>query len=123
MKKILSAMLILGFASGVASAELKKGHECPLAKMKNCNKMCPEKMKGVETVAVNIAAGVEITMTAKDKETIAKAQELALVHYNSKETMDPNCPGRVEAKRSEETLREKSRQGQVYLPHGLRYLR
>ncbi len=73
--------------------------DCPMHKKagaKKCSgRMCPEKIAGVQTVAKNIPGGVEVTMTAKNKETIAQLQELALVHYNSKETMDPACPGRV----------------------------
>jgi hypothetical protein len=56
---------------------------------------CPEKLKGVETVSENIPAGVEITMTSKDKETAAKAQELALVHYGPKSEKCPGCPTAV----------------------------
>jgi len=96
MRKILSAALILTIASGVAMAGAPKAHECPMARSKMCANLCPEKMKGVETVSKNTEKGVEITMTAKDKETIAKVQELALVHYNAKDTMEAGCPGRVE---------------------------
>ena len=96
MKKILSAILILGFASSLVMAEAGKRFKCPMmAKGKKCA-VCPEKMKGVETVSRNTANGVEITMTVKDKELVSRVQELALVHYNSKDTMGPNCPSRVE---------------------------
>ncbi|MDO8805811.1 MAG: heavy metal-binding domain-containing protein [Elusimicrobiota bacterium] len=77
---------------------------CPMHKKaaaKKCaNKMCPEAIEGVETVAKNTATGVEITMTAKDEETIARVQELTLVHYSNKETMDKECPARVEGAES-----------------------
>jgi len=96
MKKILFPVLIVLIASGIAIAEPQKPHECPMAKMKKCAGLCPEKMKGVETVSKNTEKGVEITMTAKDKETTAKVQEMALVHYNAKDTMEAGCPGRVE---------------------------
>lgn len=99
MKSILSAALVLTIASGAALAGTKKAPECPMAKSKMCAKLCPEKMKGVETVSKNTGKGVEITMTAKDKETVAKVQEMALVHYNAKDTMDAGCPGRVEGAR------------------------
>jgi hypothetical protein len=99
MKKILFTILISSVASGLALAEAVKKPECPMmTKGKKCA-VCPEKMKGVETVSRNTADGVEITMTAKDKETVAKVQELALVHYNNGNTMDENCPGRVEGAR------------------------
>lgn len=74
--------------------------DCPMHKKagaKKCaNKTCPEAMEGVETVAKNTADGVEITMTARNEETIAKLQELTLVHYSNKETMEKDCPSRVE---------------------------
>lgn len=74
--------------------------DCPMHKKagaKKCSgKMCPEKIAGVVTTAKNVPNGVEVTMTAKDKDTVAKLQELALVHYGNKGTMDPACPGRVE---------------------------
>ncbi|MBI5744067.1 MAG: hypothetical protein HY952_05925 [Elusimicrobia bacterium] len=87
------------------SAEAKPGKnhdcgDCPMHKKagaKKCSgKMCPEKIAGVVTTAKNVPNGVEVTMTAKDKDTVTKLQELALVHYGNKATMDPACPGRVE---------------------------
>ena len=96
MRKILYAILILGVASGLAAAVSGKKPECPMmGKSKKCA-VCPEKLKDVETVSKNTANGVEITMTAKNKELVAKVQEMALVHYNARETMDANCPARVE---------------------------
>lgn len=78
--------------------------DCPMHKKtaaKKCSGvMCPEKIAGVETVSKNIPAGVEITITAKDKETIAKVQELTVVHYSNTETMDKECPGRVKGAES-----------------------
>jgi hypothetical protein len=76
-------------------AAKKAGHECPAGEGHG-GKMCPEKIAGVTTVSKNIKNGVEITMTAKDKETVAQVQELALVHYNGKEGMGKGCPGRVQ---------------------------
>jgi len=99
MKRTLFAVMILTFICGMAMAGggvAPKKHNCPHAKAKKCAGLCPEKMKGVETVNKNTGNGVEITMTAKDEETIAKVQEMALVHYNAKDTMEKNCPGRVE---------------------------
>jgi len=85
-------------------AEKKDCADCPMHKKagaKKCsNKMCPEAMEGVETAAKDTPTGVEITMTAKDAETIAKLQELTLVHYSSKDTMDKECPARVEGAES-----------------------
>jgi hypothetical protein len=66
-----------------------------MAKAKKCARLCPEKMKGVTTASKNTPDGVQITMTASDKETIARAQEMALVHYNAKETLDAGCPAAV----------------------------
>ena len=78
--------------------------DCPMHKKagaKKCaNKLCPEAMEGVETVAKNTATGIEITMTARNEETIAKLQELTLVHYSNKETMEKDCPSRVEGAES-----------------------
>jgi len=74
--------------------------DCPMHKKagaKKCSgRMCPEKIAGVKTVSKNIENGVEVTMTAADKETVARAQELTVVHYGNRETMDKDCPGRVE---------------------------
>ncbi len=74
--------------------------DCPMHKAagaKKCaDKMCPEAMEGIKTFAKNIDKGVEITMTAGDPDAIAKLQELTLVHYGSKDTMDKECPARVE---------------------------
>lgn len=120
-KTILISIVALALAAGAAYANCgkcagdhKAGTEksksvksdkkdcadCPMHKKagaKKCaNKMCPEAMEGVETVAKNTAAGIEITMTARNAETIAKLQELTLVHYSNKETMEKECPSRVE---------------------------
>jgi len=93
MKIILPAVLIFSFV--LAAAGPVKSAECPMARKKSCA-LCPEKMSGVETAAKNTAKGVEITMTAKNKDTVAKVQELGELHYNNKQTMDPGCPARVE---------------------------
>ncbi|HBB66336.1 MAG: hypothetical protein A2X28_10980 [Elusimicrobia bacterium GWA2_56_46] len=95
MKKIFAAILFLTFAAGITMAGAGKSVECPFAKSRKCA-LCPEKMKGVETTVRNTEKGVEITMTAKDSGLIAKVQEMALVHYNARDTMEPGCPGRVE---------------------------
>ncbi len=106
MKKILYAILISSITCGLAMAAATKKSECPMmAKGKKCS-LCPEKMKGVETAGKNTANGVEITMTAKDKDLIAKVQEMALVHYNSKDAMCPDCPARVEGARIRVTKTE-----------------
>jgi hypothetical protein len=108
MKTILfCSALSLIFAAGAFAGESKAPaapkHDCgncPMHKKEGAKKcsgmMCPEKIAGVKTTAKPVANGVEVTMTATDKETIAKAQELTLVHYGNKETMDKDCPGRVE---------------------------
>ena len=57
-------------------------------------------MEGVETATRNTDTGIEITMTARNEETIAKLQELTLVHYGNKETMEKDCPSRVEGAES-----------------------
>lgn len=110
-KTILISIAALALSAGQAFAvEAHKAPaksscaDCPMHKQaaaKKCsNKMCPEAMEGVETVARNTATGVEITMTAKNPETIAKVQELTLVHYSNKDTMDKECPARVEGAES-----------------------
>lgn len=87
-----------------AKAEMKAGKkhdcgDCPMHKKqgaKKCGGMtCPEKMKGAQTVSKNIANGVEVTITAKDAETAAKIQELAVVHYSPKAEKCPGCPTTV----------------------------
>ncbi len=118
MKKILlifTAALVIGageaFAADAPAAAGKKAAapkhdcaDCPMHKKagaKKCSgRTCPEKIAGVETVSKNIPEGIEVAMTAKDKETIARVQELALVHYGNKEAMDKDCPGRVEGAES-----------------------
>ena len=115
-KTILISILALAVGAGAAfavdtpakagPAAAHKGDcaDCPMHKKaggKKCSgKMCPEQLKGVTTVSKNIPEGIEVTMGAKDAETAAKVQELALVHYGSKETMDPACPARVEGAES-----------------------
>ncbi len=100
MKTILTAIIFLGLTSGFSMAGDRKTTECPMtAKSKKCA-VCPEKLKGVRTVSRNTANGVEITMSAVDKELAARIQEMALVHYNAKDTLDANCPGRVEGART-----------------------
>ncbi len=119
-KTILLSIITLAVAAGAAYAgcgncpgdkkagttdakEVKAGKkdcgDCPSHKKagaKKCaNKICPEAMEGVETVATNTADGIEKTMTARNEETIAKLQELTLVHYSNKETMGKDCPSRV----------------------------
>lgn len=107
MKKILSAILILGVASGLAMADSGKTPECPMmARGKKCA-LCPERMKGVKTTGKHTENGVEITLTAKDAETVAKVQEMALVHYTAKDTLAANCPGRVEGAQTNITNTEK----------------
>ena len=100
MKTLLSAVMILGLASGMSMAGGEKTIECPMmTKSKMCS-VCPEKLAGVRTVSRNTANGVELTMSSDDKELAARIQELALIHYNAKDTMDANCPGRVEGART-----------------------
>ncbi len=104
-KSMIVALAALVVAAGAAAAkEVKTGkRDCAgrpehgQAGAKKCaNKMCPEAMDGVETAARNTPDGIEITMTARNAETISKLQELTLVHYTSKETMEKDCPSRVE---------------------------
>lgn len=114
MKKIAMFAFITAFAAAAAFAQDKASapakpatasaaagkHACadrPLhRKNKKCAGMtCPEKLKGVRTVSTKIPEGVELTLTAKDKETADKVQELALVHYGSKAEKCPGCPAMV----------------------------
>lgn len=87
-----------------AAAPKEDCADCPMHKKagaKKCSgKMCPEQLPGVTTVSKNVPNGIEVTMAAKNAETVARLQELALVHYGNKETMDPACPGRVEGAES-----------------------
>jgi hypothetical protein len=89
-----------------AKAEMKaakksKCDDCPMhkkeaagkAEAKKCGGMtCPEKLPGVTTVSKPVAAGVEVTMTAKNPETVAQMQELSVVHYSPKAEKCPGCP-------------------------------
>lgn len=73
--------------------------DCPMHKKqgaKKCGGMtCPEKIAGAETASRNIETGVEITVTAKAAETVAKIQELAMVHYGPKAEKCHGCPTTV----------------------------
>lgn len=90
-------------SGGAKAAEARPGKkncgDCPTHKKQNAKKCggmtCPEKIKGAETVSKNIENGVEVTTTAKDKETVAQIQELALVHYGAKEGKCSGCPTTV----------------------------
>lgn len=84
------------------AAKPEKGHDCgdcPKHKKQGAKKCagatCPEKIQGAKTVSMNIANGVEVTTTAKDAETVAQIQELALVHYGPKAEKCPGCPSTV----------------------------
>lgn len=119
-KTILFSIIALTLAAGAAfahcgkcpgdkkagdakAAEAKPGKkdcgDCPMHKKqgaKKCGGMtCPEKLKGAETASKNIENGVEVTTTAKDKETVAQIQELALVHYAPKAEKCQGCPTTV----------------------------
>lgn len=103
MKKVILFSLIalaIGAAPVFAAAPGSDCANCPMHKMaaaKKCSgTMCPGKMAGVQTAAKNVTGGVEVTLTAKNKETIAQLQKLALAHYSGKDNMDPACPGRVQ---------------------------
>lgn len=88
-----------------AKAEMKHAKksdcgDCPMHKKvqagKKCGGMtCPEKIKGAETATKNVEKGVETTVTAKDAETAAQIQELALVHYGAKGEKCAGCPTTV----------------------------
>jgi len=88
---------------GEAKPAKKDCADCPMHKKhaakgaaKKCGGMtCPEQIPGAETVSKKIEAGVEVLTTAKDKETVAKIQELALVHYTPKADKCPGCPTTV----------------------------
>lgn len=73
--------------------------DCPMHKKqaaKKCGGMtCPEAIEGTETVSKKIENGVEVTTTAKDAETVAKIQELAVVHYSAKADKCKGCPTTV----------------------------
>lgn len=109
MKNIATLVIISIFAVSAAFAQNKAPDapkagkhdcaDCPMHKKmagKKCGGMtCPEKIKGAETVSRNIENGVEVTTTGRDKETVARIQELALVHYGPKAEKCPGCPTKV----------------------------
>ncbi|MDT8287934.1 MAG: hypothetical protein RQ748_12565 [Elusimicrobiales bacterium] len=57
----------------------EKGHDC--GKGKEAKAACPKQMEGVEKTVKNTKDGVELTLSAKGKEAIARLQELTAVHY------------------------------------------
>lgn len=96
MRRIIFAALISILGAGFAFSDGGVSKPCPMmARGKKCA-LCPEKMKGVDSTAKETANGVEITMTAGSKETIAKVREMALASYGSKDSMGADCPCRVE---------------------------
>jgi len=111
MKKTVLFAFIAAFCAGaafaageapvaktVAAAAHNDCAECPMHKKEGgkCPGMaCPEKMNGVTAVSKKVQNGVEIAMTAKDKETVAKLQELAAVHYAAGARKCPGCPAAV----------------------------
>ena len=86
-------------AAQAAPAKKTKCDDCPMHKKmagKKCGGMtCPEKLEGAVTSSKNTAEGVEISITGKTPETIAKIQELAVVHYSPKAEKCPGCPTTV----------------------------
>lgn len=87
-------------APQAAPAKKSKCDDCPMHKKmaegKKCGGMtCPEKIEGAVTASKNTESGVEITVTGKSPETIAKIQELAVVHYGTKAEKCPGCPTTV----------------------------
>lgn len=104
-----------GNCPGDKKAEVKKeapaakpaGHDCgncPMSRKETQKKhaanmcggvTCPENIKGAETSTIKTKNGVETTVTAKNPETIAQIQELALVHYGPKAEKCPGCPTTV----------------------------
>lgn len=86
-------------AAEARPAKKKDCGDCPMHKKQGAKKCggvtCPENLPGAQTVSKKIADGVEVTTTAKDKETVAKIQELALVHYGPKAEKCPGCPTTV----------------------------
>ncbi|MFA5138255.1 MAG: hypothetical protein WC728_03400 [Elusimicrobiota bacterium] len=58
----------------------KKGHSCPMKGKGQHSCKCPMKMEGVEAQVANTAAGVTITLTAKDPETVKKLQAAVAEH-------------------------------------------
>ncbi len=115
MLAVIAALFCAGtaFAAAPAAGPAKteagatakpKCDDCPMHKKmagKKCAAAtCPENIKGVETVSRNTENGVEITMTAKDEETAARVQELAVVHYGPKAEKCPGCPTAVPGART-----------------------
>jgi TusA-related sulfurtransferase len=77
--------------------------DCPMHKkhaakgtVKKCGGVtCPENIEGAQTVTKKIENGLEVTTTAKNKEVVAKIQELAVVHYAPKADKCKGCPTTV----------------------------
>lgn len=87
-------------APQAAPAKKSKCDDCPMHKKmaegKKCGGMtCPEKIAGAVTASKNTESGVEISITGKAPETVAKIQELAVVHYSPKAEKCPGCPTAV----------------------------
>lgn len=106
-KTILFSIIAVALGAGAVFADEPAGKagkkhdcgDCPMHKQqgaKKCGGMtCPEKLPGAETVSRKIEGGVEVLTTAKDAETVAKIQELAMVHYGPKAEKCPGCPTTV----------------------------
>ncbi|HNW45211.1 MAG TPA: heavy metal-binding domain-containing protein [Elusimicrobiales bacterium] len=100
-----------------AAAAAEKTINCPEAKgakkhdCANCGgKMCPEKVPGASAIVTNTKDGVEVNITAKDKDAVARIQALAAPHYENKGNKCAGCPTTV---RGAETKFE-------YIPAGIK---
>ncbi|MBI4801895.1 MAG: hypothetical protein HY796_05160 [Elusimicrobia bacterium] len=81
MKKLVSVVLMASAGLLLANMPAAAKSRCPHEKGAKAEKNCPEHVAGVETKKTKLPDGLEITMTAGDKETITRAQTAAAEHY------------------------------------------
>ncbi|MBU2572658.1 MAG: YHS domain-containing protein [Elusimicrobia bacterium] len=82
MKKLVSALLMASAGFLLAAMPAAAKSCCPGGgEGAKSEKLCPERVAGVETAKKKLPDGLELTMTAGDKETIEKVQAAAAEHY------------------------------------------
>ncbi|OGS13988.1 MAG: hypothetical protein A2234_05405 [Elusimicrobia bacterium RIFOXYA2_FULL_58_8] len=83
-----------GAAKTINCPETKNAqkHDCG----KNCGgKICPEKITGATASVTNTQAGVEVSISSKNRQTVAKIQQAAVPHYAGKNNKCAGCPTTV----------------------------
>lgn len=81
MRELISVVLMASTGLLLANMPAAACFSCPQEKEVKAEKSCPEHMAGVDTKKSKLQDGLEITMTAGDKETAASVQAAVAEHY------------------------------------------